>query len=64
MSAELRTVSPENLRAVLALDVHPHQRKLVASNSQSIAEAYFEPKAWFRAVYADQQPVGFVMVAG
>jgi hypothetical protein len=23
---------------------------------------YFEPKAWFRAIYADETPVGFVML--
>ena len=34
----------------------------MAPNSVSIAQAYFEPKAWFRAVYADEEPVGFVMV--
>jgi diamine N-acetyltransferase len=28
----------------------------------SIAQAYFRPKAWFRAIYADETPVGFVML--
>ena len=28
----------------------------------SIAEAHFEPKAWFRAIYAGEDPVGFVML--
>jgi diamine N-acetyltransferase len=29
----------------------------------SIAEAHFSPEvAWFRAVYADEVPVGFVMI--
>ncbi|MBN1660041.1 MAG: GNAT family N-acetyltransferase [Anaerolineae bacterium] len=35
---------------------------MVALNAVSIAEAYFEPKAWFRAIYADEVPVGFVML--
>lgn len=26
------------------------------------SQPYFEPKAWFRAVYADDTPVGFVML--
>jgi diamine N-acetyltransferase len=34
----------------------------VAANSVSIAEAYFEPCAWFRAIYADETPIGFVML--
>ncbi len=28
----------------------------------SIAEASFEPKAWFRAIYANETPVGFAML--
>jgi diamine N-acetyltransferase len=35
---------------------------MVAPNAVSIAQAYFEPKAWFRAVYAGETPVGFVML--
>ena len=29
----------------------------------SIAEAHFSPLAWFRAVYAGDTPVGFVMLS-
>jgi diamine N-acetyltransferase len=39
-----------------------YQRKFVASNAYSIAQAYFEPKAWFRGIYAGDQPVGFMML--
>jgi len=46
----------------MALEVAEDQGHLVAPNSISIAEAYFEPKAWFRAVYAEDEPVGFVML--
>ena len=28
----------------------------------SIAQAYFNKHAWFRAVYADEEPVGFIML--
>ncbi len=38
----------------------PEQRELVADNARSIAEAHFEPQAWFRAITADGEPVGFV----
>ena len=35
----------------------------VAPNSVSIAQAYFCRKtAWFRAIYADGAPVGFIMI--
>ena len=35
----------------------------MAPNAVSFAEAMFEPKAWFRAVVADDVPVGFVMLS-
>jgi diamine N-acetyltransferase len=58
----LREVSAETVRAICALEVRPEQRGFVAPNAVSIAEAHFEPRAWFRAVYADETPVGFVML--
>ncbi len=58
----LREVTADTLSAILALDVAPGQRGLVASNAKSIAEAHFEPAAWFRAVYAGDEPVGFAML--
>ncbi|MGD8822801.1 MAG: GNAT family N-acetyltransferase [Anaerolineales bacterium] len=39
-----------------------YQRKFVASNAYSIAQAHFEPKAWFRGIYAGDEPVGFLML--
>lgn len=58
----LRVVTAETVRAICALDVRPEQRSYVARNAVSIAQAYFEPRAWFRAVYAGESPVGFVML--
>jgi diamine N-acetyltransferase len=58
----LREVTAETVRAVCRLEVAPEQRGYVAPNAVSIAQAHFEPKAWFRAVYADEEPVGFVML--
>ena len=45
-----------------ALAVAPDQEGYVAPNAISIAEAYFEPKAWFRAIAAGDELVGFAMV--
>jgi diamine N-acetyltransferase len=42
--------------------VRPDQRGYVASNAISIAQAHFAPRAWFRAVYAGETPVGFAML--
>jgi diamine N-acetyltransferase len=58
----LREVTKETVRAVMDLEVAENQGHLVAPNSMSIAEAYFEPRAWFRAIYADDDPVGFIML--
>jgi diamine N-acetyltransferase len=58
----LREVTADSVRAVCALDVTREQRRYVAANSVSIAQAYFEPCAWFRAIYADETPIGFVML--
>jgi diamine N-acetyltransferase len=58
----LREVTGETVRAICSLAVAPGQEGFVAANAVSIAEAYFEPKAWFRAIYADDEPVGFVML--
>ncbi len=59
----LKKVNRLNLRAILQLDVKPEQKSLVASNAVSIAEAYFNKDAWFRAIYADSKPIGFVMIS-
>lgn len=40
----------------------PQQKKFVAPNAQSIAQAYFNEHFWFRAIYADNTPVGFIML--
>jgi diamine N-acetyltransferase len=39
----------------------PAQRRMVAPNVRSIAEAHFSPSAWMRAIYADDTPIGFIM---
>jgi diamine N-acetyltransferase len=45
------------------LSVAPEQARFVASNAVSIAQAHFQPDvAWFRAIYADDTAVGFLML--
>ncbi len=60
----LREVTSETVRAICRLTdtLVPPQKYMVAPNAVSIAQAHFEPKAWFRAIYADEVPVGFVML--
>jgi diamine N-acetyltransferase len=59
----LREVNNDNFWPVITLSVHEAQEKMVASNAMSIAQAYFNREiAWFRAIYADDEPVGFLML--
>lgn len=59
----LREITKDNLRAVLRLEVREDQRQFVADNRSSLAQAYVHPEAWPRAIYADDVPVGFVMLS-
>lgn len=63
LEVTLREITKENLGAILRLKVTPHQEQFVASNAVSLAEAHFEPEIpWFRAIYAGDVPVGFLML--
>ena len=46
----------------LSATLSEQQQKMVAPNAISIAQAHFSDKAWFRAIYADEVPVGFIML--
>ncbi len=54
----LREITKDTVRAICRLETSG----FVAPNAVSIAQAYFEPHAWFRAIYADEEPVGFLML--
>ncbi len=58
----LSELTAKTVRDFCDLRVADAQRKYVASNAESIAQAYFHPEAWFRGIYADEKPVGFVML--
>lgn len=61
-TVSLRPVTKDNLYAVLKLEVAEAQKGFVAPNVFSMAEAALEPKAWPRAIYADETLVGFLMM--
>ncbi|MBF8289775.1 MAG: uncharacterized protein HW391_743 [Chloroflexi bacterium] len=62
-AVELREVTGGTVRAICRLEVDPAQTGFVAPNAVSFAEALFEPKAWYRAIYAAGEPVGFAMLS-
>ena len=59
----LRKITAEIVRQICNLSdtLSDAQKKMVAPNAVSIAQAHFNKFAWFRAVYADEEPVGFIM---
>jgi diamine N-acetyltransferase len=58
----LQEITRDTVREIVRLETTEEQRNFVAPNAVSISQAYFEPKAWFRAIYAGERPVGFVML--
>ncbi|WP_308634936.1 GNAT family N-acetyltransferase [Paenibacillus silvisoli] len=62
----LRKITLENRRAIFNLEVSEDQRRFVASNLSSVASCYViatnggHPFPF--AIYADEQPVGFIMI--
>ena len=63
MKVELVEITEETVRSVTKLKVGPEQEKFVAPNAVSLAEALFSARAWYRAIYADDELAGFVMLA-
>jgi RimJ/RimL family protein N-acetyltransferase len=69
-SVELAEVTSDNLHATVRLATHRSQERLVAPVAQSLTEALVPPVEdgitvvpWYRAVIADDELVGFVMLA-
>ena len=61
----LREITEDNRAAVEALAVTEDQDRYVASVTTSLqdAEEYPDARPWYQAVYADDEPVGFVTIA-
>lgn len=62
MNVSLRAVSRENVRAVCQLRLDEGQDALVAPAANTVAEGHYEPGAWLRAIYLDEDPVGVLLV--
>ena len=59
----LREITQGTVNSILNLRVTKEQERFVASNAVSIAQAHFSEDAWFRAIYADDTPIGFLMLS-
>lgn len=65
LNVSLREVTPANRAAVEALAVTTVQAEYVTGVAKSLVEASETPDArpWYRAVYLDEEPAGFVMIS-
>ena len=63
--ASLRDITDDNRAEVEALTVTDEQSHYVASVTRSLQDAveYPDAKAWYRAIYRGDEPVGFVMIS-
>lgn len=59
----LREIDDDNVEAVIGLSVADDQTDFVAPNVTSLAQAFATTKVWVRAIYLDDEPVGFAMVS-
>ena len=64
-AVDLREVTDANRAEVFALRLAPGQDRFVSTVEDSIQEAIETPQGspWYRAVYAGDEPVGFVMLS-
>jgi GNAT superfamily N-acetyltransferase len=65
VTVTLREITEDDAGSVRALQLAPGQERFVSTVADSLAEAAAHPEGspWLRAVYADGQPVGFVMLS-
>ena len=64
-NVSLREITPANRAAVEALATTAAQAEYVTGVAESLVEAAETPDAcpWYRAVYLNDEPVGFVMIS-
>ncbi len=62
---ELREITDANRDQVTAINAGPAEGRFVSSVADSLMEAAETPEGspWYRAVYLEGQPVGFVMLS-
>ena len=65
MTVSLREISNDNAPSVRALRTTHEQEQFVSTVAYSLREAASEPEGnpWYRAIYAGDVPVGFIMLA-
>ncbi len=59
----LRQITKDSLIQFLRMKVRSEQEEFVAPNGSSIAQGEYHDDAWYRGIYAGEEPVGFVMLS-
>ena len=59
----LRVIDKDNWRAVTKLTMLDGQKGNVSPNVSSLCESHYSEDSWVRAIYADDTPVGFLMMS-
>lgn len=59
---ELKEITTDNFEEVMALKVSDEQKSFVSTVAYSLAQAWVYKTAFPFAVYADNKPVGFIMM--
>ncbi len=62
LTVTLKELNAKSANEIMKLSVTQAQMNFVANNTRSIAQAYFEKYHWMRGIYADDEPVGFIML--
>jgi diamine N-acetyltransferase len=64
-SIQLREITDANREAIVGIHAGPAEGRFVSSVADSLEEAAETPEGspWYRAVYEDGEPVGFVMLS-
>ena len=63
MNITLREITKENYEDVCGLELADHQKRHLSSNMESILESKFHEALVARAIYLNDDPVGFIMGA-
>lgn len=57
---QAREIDRDTVEDMMRLSVAPDQRRFVAPNAVTIAQAHYEPAAWLRGLWHGTTPVGLI----
>ena len=58
----LKEITSKNLKSIIDLNVKDEYKDYAAYDTVSIAQGHYSNSAWFKGIFNDNRPVGFVML--